>query len=59
MSSEEAGRASQGAIYALLRALGEGNRDPKKPNGHFPAVLPEVIVPKQRLDDQTEEGRYN
>ena len=50
MSSEETGRASQGAIFALLRALGEGNRETKKKtktNGCFLVVVPEVIVPKQ------------
>ena len=28
----------------------------KQTNGYFLVVVPEVIVPKQWLDDQTEEG---
>ena len=30
MSSKEAGKASQGAIFAILRALGQGNREINK-----------------------------
>ena len=47
MYSEEARRASQGAIVALWRALGERNREKKK--WCFLVVVPEVIVPKQQI----------